>query len=265
MKTLSKVTIRQPVQRTTQQTLQILTFIHRFRHVTTRHLQLNLGHTTLTTTNNRLALLRAKGYVARQYDIADRAHGRPASYYLTPEGLKLLRSRNPHLKYRLMRSVRQDAVLGEKCRMRFHTLADVYCHFKRHYNGCFSMWTAFDLVDIASMPSEIPDGLVRVTLPGADPKYYFVEIYGWGRTNYQQQQRFNSYISEPLPTSWETADDLNIRDLLVVASGAGSRRRAHAQLRRSLEDYISDDLQICTAYSWELDSDKLVIWHKVMV
>ena len=89
--TLSTIaTRRQPAQRTTRQTLQTLNFIHRFHHVTAKHIQTSLQHSTLNHTHKSLALLCAKGYLARQYDPQDRSANRAASYYLTHKGLEVL-------------------------------------------------------------------------------------------------------------------------------------------------------------------------------
>jgi len=95
---LSIVPIR-TTTRVTTQTLHILTFIHRFRHVTAKHLQASLGHTSVTTTHNRLSLLYTKGYLVRQYGPDDIAHNQPMSYCLAPEGLVVLRAYYPSVRY----------------------------------------------------------------------------------------------------------------------------------------------------------------------
>src|ERR1700727_179667 len=107
MKTISQTTLsttrirtRDKTGRPTPRTMHILTFIHRFRHVTTRHLQLSLGHASFTTSFKQLMLLCTKGYIARQYNDTDRASNRSASYFLTKEGLTLLRQQNPTKSYR---------------------------------------------------------------------------------------------------------------------------------------------------------------------
>jgi len=80
-KTLSSVpTVAVSTIRTTPQMLTTLTFIHRFRHVTAKHVQLCLGHALITPTNKQLSLLRARGYIARLYDADARATNRAAQH-----------------------------------------------------------------------------------------------------------------------------------------------------------------------------------------
>jgi hypothetical protein len=250
-------------ERTTKQTLHILDFIHRFRHVTSRHIQLALGHSSITTSNNRLALLCAKGLIARQYDKADRAHNQPASYYLTPEGLKLLKARKPERRYRLVRSVKTDAVIGEKARARFHTLADVYAHFKRHYDGCFRFLGTFDLTHFQGMPDETPDGFIYLKLPGRKAEYYFVEIYGWGRSTQQQQRRINGYFEYADYETWQSYFDDQAPNLLLVVSGVGSKRRASAAIKRGFDASFADRFQVLIAKSYELDGESRRIWLRL--
>ena len=79
--TLSTIpTVTVPRRRTTPQLRTTLTFIHRFRHITTKHLQSCLGHASLTQTNLQLSLLRAKGYTARHYDSDARATNHAAQH-----------------------------------------------------------------------------------------------------------------------------------------------------------------------------------------
>lgn len=263
MKTLSIVPLRARAQRTTKQTLSILDFIHRFRHVTSRHIQLSLGHNSITTTNNRLTSLCAKGLIARHYDKADRAANRYASYYLTPAGLKLLKERNPELRYRLTRSVKADATMSERTRQRYLVLADVYAYYKRHHNGSFSMATAFDIAIFGGLPAETADGLISFTHENGKTYFYLIEIYGWGRSPYAQKSRIDSYFDYAFNEPWKNIEGVSGMCLMVVAGGRSSLYHLERALRRGLESAYTNEFQVYTTIASRLDSGESGIWRHV--
>lgn len=260
-KTLSTVTTTDTAvtTRTSRQSLLILSFIHRFRHVTSRHIQLLLGHSSISTSFRQLSLLCAKGYIARQYGPRERA----ASYYLTLEGLTLLSKHNMGKKYRHPRSVRIDAAMGIRQRERYHILADVYTHFKRHYDGHFEFFTAFDIAGLDNIPDEIPDGYVRTTLPDTGTQHYFIEIYGWNRSTQIQKRRIFSYLQFTESGHWQTMTNESFPKLFIVAASQVIQRRLTAQMSKSLEECLANNLFIFTTAAAKLDSSESAIWRQV--
>jgi hypothetical protein len=264
--TLSNVpnvsTSRRRNRRPSRQSIQTLEFIHRFRHVTTRHVQLKLGHAFINTSHKQLTQLRAQGYIARHSETG-RAGKPEASYYLTPEGLHLLQAQNPERRYRQMRSVRTDATLGERSRERYHALADVYAHFKRHYDGYFEFSSAFDITSLEYMPDETPDGYVRVTMPGMKTQHYFIEIYGWGRSNALQRRRLNSYLEFAESERWELLTDMARPSVFVVAGGVRIQNRVTSELAHNLEQSMAVGFQMYTTSVSKLDGGDSAIWRLV--
>jgi DNA-binding MarR family transcriptional regulator len=262
-KTLSTVPITVPdnTTRTTLQTLRILNFIHRFRHVTARHIQINLQHATKKPTHKQLSLLRAKGLIARQYSPEDRAANRAASYFLTPEGLSLLKTRDGRTKYRAARSVKADAAMGIRQRERYHTLADVYVYFKQHNDGQFELFTSFDVANLDCVPQEVPDGYVRLSLPGIGIRHYFIEIYGWNRSSQAQRRRIHSYMQ----FAESTQADESMPGVFVVAGSKAAQARLKTHFKEALTHVLSDSFHVYTTIASRLDSTDSSIWSEVTV
>ena len=262
--TLSTIaTKRSPAQRTTRQTLQTLNFIHRFRHVTAQHIQTSLQHAFLPTTLKQLAILCAKGYIARQYDPQDRASNRSASYYLTPKGLELLQMHNPKGKYRTSRSLKADTTMRLSQIERYNTLADAYCHFKTHYDGQFEFSSAFDIAGLECMPDEIPDGYVRVTIPGTKTQHYFIEVYGWSRSTQLQRRRIYSYLQFAESERWQSMTNEPSPSLFIIAGSTMSQKRLNAQLANNLKESLAYDFKVYTTSAPKLTSEDSAIWREI--
>lgn len=264
--TLSNVSTKvERSERLTRQTLHSLSFIHRFRHVTSFHLKISLGHINLSSTSHLLARLQAKGYIARTH-LSDNPGNPAMSYYLTPEGLVLLRAHDPELPSRSLRSVRTDATLGNKARMRCLTLADTYVHFKRHYDGHLKFFAARDLKGLEVMPQRLPDGYVRLEVPNAPVLHCFIEIYGWGKSNNEQWQRLLSYVRfiEDVDLGFlESPTGTEALRWYIVAGGYGSQQRLIAQVRYMLRNSLVVEPEIYTTTMSRLMTDKPDIWRKV--
>jgi DNA-binding MarR family transcriptional regulator len=262
--TLSIVAPKRPLaQRTTRQTLHILSFIHRFRHVTVRHIQISLRHSNTRPTNIQLSLLRAKGYIARQYGPQDRSSNRAASYYLTPKGLEVLQQHDPNGKYRQLRSLKADISMRLRQIERYHTLADVYCHFKTHYDGQFEFSSAFDIASLEYMPDEVPDGYVRVMIPGTKTQHYLIEIYGWNRSTQMQRRRLYSYLYFAESERWQTMTNEPGPSLFIVAGSTVSQKRLNAQMANSLKESSAYDFKVYTTAAPKLVSEDSAIWRAV--
>jgi hypothetical protein len=246
----------------TEQTLHTLQFIHRFRHVTTHHLQLCLRHASLGPTNKHLTRLRAKGYVARQYSSKDRANNRAASYHLTLDGLDFLKTHSPDVRLRRSRSVLADATMGIGLRSRCHTLADVYAHLKRHHDGHFECFSSFDIARLSYMPTEVPDGYIRMRLEDGSYQHYFIEIYGWNRSTALQARRLVSYQQFADDETWAVTDQPAPR-LLIVAPSASTLKRLRAHLKQTRDASLAPSLSIYTAQSSQLWTAEATIWRQV--
>ncbi len=263
-KTLSIVpTVPMSRSRITRQTIHILTFIHRFRHVTAKHIQSSLRHARITPTNKQLSIMRAKGLIDRQYTQADKKVNRPASYFITLEGLSLLQAQKPEGKYRGVRSVNADAIMSRATRARYHTLADTYAYFKRHYDGHFEFWSAFDMASVDYMPDEVPDGYIRMNLPDSVTQHYFIEIYGWGRSTQMQQRRLHGYLQFAESERWQTMTGEPSPNLFIVAGSQGSQQRLNAQMAGSLKRSFVDNFHVYVTAMAKLDEEVAAIWREV--
>jgi hypothetical protein len=113
------------------------------------------------------------------------------------------------------------------------------------------------------MPDETPDGFIRLNLPGRKTEYYFVEIYGWGRSTQQQQRRINGYFEYADYETWQRYSDEPAPNLMLVVSGVGSKRRASAAIKRGFDASFADMFQVFIAKSYELDGEARRIWLRL--
>jgi hypothetical protein len=198
------------------------------------------------------------GYIDRQYSTRNRAQNQFASYFLTPLGLSVLQAHNPSKRYRPTKSIHADATLSQQGIARLHTLADTYAHFKRHHNGRFEFFTSFDLHQLETRPTEIPDGYVRLKLPDLPVQHYFIEVFGWNRSSYLQKRRLSSYLA-----FLENNDHATPIGLFVITASTQAQHRLSAVLTSLFSASLVTEQTISVTTAAQLDSATPEIWQAV--
>jgi len=151
--------------------------------------------------------------------------------------------------------------MGLRSRERYHALANVYAHFKRHHDTEFEFFTAFDIAGLDYMPDKTPDGYVRLTMSDGTMFHLLIEIYGWNRSTQEQQRRIYSYLSFAESERWQAMTGALQPALFVVCSNQTSQHRINEQLKNALSEAYLDDFYLCTTSADKLDSEKSTIWH----
>jgi len=110
----------------------LLEFIYAYRFVTTKQVQVFLGKKQIQQAQQRLNTLLAKGYIERKFTNEDRLLGRYASYYLSLDGLKLLKR---YGSPRALKNMRKDATVSENFVKHNIAIGDVAADLSRIYRN----------------------------------------------------------------------------------------------------------------------------------
>jgi DNA-binding PadR family transcriptional regulator len=243
--------------------LELLYFIQTLPHVTTQHVQQFLQHQNPNSTHITLTRLVAQQLIAQRYTAKDRAHNRHATYYLTLSGLQLLKQHRPELPVRSEASVSGDEEPGINKLLRHQALADVYCYFKKHYNGSFAFFAGQSLAGENLFDEYRPDAYVRITEPGRRQRHYFIEILGRGRSSGQQAHRLRAYMHFIDSEQWQLATGEPYPSLLVVTGAANTRKRVGYQIQHLIEDMGGLNACILLGVQGNLQDEDKLIWQEV--
>ncbi|MGZ6005523.1 MAG: replication-relaxation family protein, partial [Candidatus Saccharimonadales bacterium] len=116
-----------PVQtRLTKQQLRILQFIYRFRHVSTKHITVFLGKAQIQQAQQRLNPLLKKKYIGRSYTNKDIQNNNYATYFLLPNGLRVLKQKDPEIDTDQLHLRRSDKTASDRFTTHNLRIGDVY-------------------------------------------------------------------------------------------------------------------------------------------
>jgi len=126
-----------------EQQKTILIYIHKFRFVTTDVVAEIFGKDR-STIYERMSVLEKQGYVLKQYDSSYRLRRRPATYCLAPLGIKILKDGLLVEQVSLRQSYKNKSFTEEQIDDCLR-VAQIYLHFRRHYDEYFDCYTKYQL------------------------------------------------------------------------------------------------------------------------
>src|SRR5476651_962904 len=145
--------------------LSLLRLLYRFRFATSHHLSitLDLKPSNPNQIHQRLQILLDQEYIGRNYDGQYKIHGKPAEYYLLPEGIKALKL---HMRDKCDDKVLHNLYKDKDAKPAFaaHSLAvfTAYCRLKERYADDLRFFTKSQIHASKHFPKQRPDALIRL-------------------------------------------------------------------------------------------------------
>ena len=181
--------------------IRLLKLIYKFRFVTADLLarRLSLSRRSI---NKSLVVLLDRGYVDRKYDSSYNLLGKPASYYLAPKAIKLLRDEHglnrQSLNARFYDSKRTDRFIDSSIR-----IFDIYLQIKDAYPDHFVILNKPELIDLAEakdtlfIDNQLPSMYIkRIHRTDNKPSEYIIEVLSDNTAYWVHRKLIESYITQ---------------------------------------------------------------------
>jgi hypothetical protein len=131
--------------------IAILNTLYKFRFTTIALLAENQQAKHQRVIASRLKILVDQGYIGMNYDSSYKIAGKPATYYLLPEGVRYLRYQ-PYTQESALRSIYQDKrVEPHRIAHRLHVFK-AYIHIKQAYPDRFKFFSKTELMHKPYVP-----------------------------------------------------------------------------------------------------------------
>jgi len=249
---------------------ELLEFIYAYRFVTTKQVQVFLGKKQIQQAQQRLNTLLAKGYIDRRFTSEDRLLGRYASYYLSLDGLKLLKR---YGSPQALKNMRKDATASESFVKHNIAIGDVAADLTRMYRdaGRLMLFTKNELLRedannndssedyepaSASFPQPLPDMLIDLMYGEDDWEGYLLEVWHDTVPFWVYRKRIKYYIEYVDSDEREEAFSSGMPPLLLVCDTPTLQRRVQRYLRRMCDEIDEDDLKILVTNQYLLHEAK---------
>ena len=234
---------------------ELLEFIYASRFVTTKQVQAFLGKKQIQQAQQRLNTLLAKGYIDRRFTNEDRLLGRYASYYLSVDGLKLLKH---YGSPQALKNMRKDVTASESFVKHNITIGDVTADLKRIYRDAtwLMILTKNELLRkdnddgsegykpaSASFPRPLPDMYIDHMFGEDDWAHYLAEVWHSSIPFWVYRKRIQYYIEYVDSDECEEAFCGELPPVLLICDTPTQQRRVQRYLRRMYDQIDEDELR----------------------
>lgn len=195
----------------------------------------------------RLAILQELGLVGKRFESNYRLRGRPAAYYLLPEGARMLNQyRDPGEEINI-KTIYKDAAASERFIDHCFAVFSLYMQLMEEYGDALDFLTKPEQTE-ENLPKQKPDAFLMLESDG-DTHYYFVEVLDDdAHVLIDTSKKVKRYIEYKKSDSWAQVDQVSFPKIIFICSSEEStakvRSRCEAILNKSWASAI--DLEITT-------------------
>lgn len=198
-----------------------LELLYRFRFITAS-LLVEYGFTTDSSNARRqLQRLVKLGLLGQRYDKSFKIERKPAYYYLTPAGVKVLRYAKREISNEATRLIHRDPTASEKFIQRCLNVLRVAILVKKLYGEEASYISRAELYAYDNVLVPLPDAFVRLPVTS---QHYYLELVDESTPPFAVAKRIRQYIEDAELDEWRDMGSYYPPLLLVTVSQARLHR-----------------------------------------
>lgn len=244
-----------------EQQLVVLELLYRFRFGSNELFAQYFGKKDNSLAYKRLSVLIEQGLVGKRFEGSYRIQGRPAAYYLTPEGARRLQEARDDLRINI-KTIYKDAGVSEQFVSYRMELFAIHNQLKAQYGDALSFFTASDLNndDFDYFPRPLPDAYIQLKTEDGE-KQFFLDVFHDDQPYFVAVRKILQYIKYDEEADWVvTETDLPV--ILAVCESSGPAKRVRKRMIKALKDAWSDnEVVFALAAKGDLLGDNRSVWE----
>lgn len=243
--------------------LEVLELLHKFRFGSNDLFAQYFGKKDRSFVFKRLSILLEQGLIGKRFEPSYRLAGKPAAYYLTPAGARVLQEHRGQDKPAInIKAIYKDKTVSEQFVAHSLELFAIYNQLRTQYGDdlLFFTRTAMNREEYDYFPHPLPDAYIRLK---QSSKHFFMDIFRDGEPSFVAKRRIKQYIKYDEDGDWAaTGTDLPV--VLAVCESSKLAKRVQGYMTNVLEEAWPDGEVIFaqTTKSDLLTSDR-AIWRKI--
>lgn len=216
---------------TTQQ-LQILTTLYKFRYVTAELITQNLRANHKRVILARLKILEDQAYIAKNYDKSYKLKGRPASYYLLPKGIQVLRKQS-FSDTNALKRIYYDKNQNDVHITHRLNVFKTFIYIKWHYPKQFQFYSKTELASWKHIPKDLTDAYLKgnaLTSTEANQELdtsldYFMSYIEPSAKSWRLRNAISRYMAYAESRQWQEHTGKDFPVVLLVCEDRKQQRR----------------------------------------
>jgi hypothetical protein len=183
--------------------LEVLELLYKFRFGSNDLFAQYFGKKDRSFVFKRLKILLEQGLIGKRFDSSYRIQGKPAAYYLLPDGARMLQGLRPPEKAKeiTVKGIYNDKNVSEEFVGRCLKLFAIHNQLKTHYGDAIKLFTKTSLALYDYFPRPLPDAYIALKV-GGDTKRFFLEMFDESEPPFTTDRRLQKLIEYYQEETW---------------------------------------------------------------
>lgn len=223
-----------------EEQVEVLQLLWRFRFASNEQIAKYQQKPNSKAVQKRLKILEDQDLIAKRYDKSYKLQGKPAAYYLTPNGARMLAMHKPRKEDEPINIKRlyKDKEAGEGFIEHCKNVLGVYLALKDTYPNKFYYLTksrlSYEKYDF--FPSPLQDACICVKTSKGD-RYFFLDIFEDSQPFFVLIRRIKKYLEYAGSGEWARYDeDGGLPTILLVVQNKSVHKRLRKRIAKELRD-----------------------------
>jgi hypothetical protein len=242
--------------------LEVLELLYKFRFGSNDLIAQYFGKKDRSFVFKRLTILLEQGLIGKRFDSSFRLLGKPAAYYLTPAGARILHERRgqdgPEIN---IKAIYKDKTVKDDFVRQCLDILTAYNRLRTQFGDRLKLFTRANLnhESFDYFPQPLPDSYFRIHL-GGDEKQYFLDFYYDNQPFFAAAKKIKKYVDYAESGGWEDTGT-PLPAILAVCESSSLQKRLQKRIAASVNGSWSDELIFATTPKAELFGDEATIWQ----
>ena len=225
--------------------LSVLRLLYRFRFATSEQIAGYFNRASNKHIQKRLKILEDQTLIGKRYDKSYKLRGKPATYYLTPKGARLLKATPQYGKYtadNAIKALYKNKTVSEDFIEHNLTVLSTYLKLKELYGDKIQCFTHIDMLPHDHFPDWLPDLYVRLDKKD-ETLQFFLDVFDDSKPFFVHVKKVRNYLQHSEDGDWDKTDD----EYPVVMSICDTKRN-ETKLRRQIrkaQDESYEEVTVC--------------------
>lgn len=223
--------------------LDVLYLLYKFRFGSNDLIAQYFGKKDRSFVYKRLSILLERGLIGKRFDTSYRLQGKPAAYYLTPDGAReLMAARGTDVN---IKSIYKDRSVFEQFVRYSLEIFAIHNKLKEQYGGDLKFFTKANLnyEEYDYFPKPLPDAYFRiVTDDTAESKQYFLEVSESTKPFFVSVRKMRRYIAYDESGEWD-GTGTSLPTIILACDNETLKKRIDKQLTKLNNQINSDEIK----------------------
>ena len=209
--------------------LEVLRLLYKFRFGSNDLFAQYFGKKDRSFVFKRLSILLEQSLVGKRFETSYRLAGKPAAYFLTPEGARTLQANDPKIEFNI-KAIYKDKTVSEYFIKHCLAIFSVHNQLRAEYGDRLKFFTKSQLAKYDYFPEKLPDAYLRL-----GEKQFFLDIFHDDQPFFVAARRIKQYADYADDGEWDVTDT-DLPTVLFICDSVSLQKLLQKRAARSESD-----------------------------